>query len=73
MSDTQNNLGTDIAKVVTAPANIAAWGAILCDVGVFLQTNATDSVIGWVMAGGSLIGTACAILIPALNKKRVVK
>lgn len=73
MNDTPNNLGTDIAKVVTAPASVAAWGAILCDVGVFLQTNATDSVMGWVMAGGSLIGTACAVLIPALNKKRVVK
>lgn len=73
MNDAQNNLGTDIAKVVTAPASVAAWGAILCDVGVFLQTNATDSVMGWVMAGGSLIGTACAVLIPALNKKRVVK
>lgn len=79
MTDTNSNqtggegFTSDIVKVVNTPASVAAWGAILCDVGVFMQTNATDSAMGWIMAGGSLLGTVCAVLIPALNKKRVIK
>lgn len=56
-----------LETLIKSPKSIAGWGGLLVSVGSFVETNATDSITGWVIAGAGALSSILTIVLPALS------
>lgn len=68
MSESNSTGGVSwLDTLIKSPKSIAGWGGMLVAVGTFVETNATDSVTGWALAGASALTSLLTIVLPALS------
>ena len=72
MPDTSKDtdLSQDIKNVADAPTNVAAWGAVLVGLGVFIENGAGGSWSSWITGALPIALSGLTAILAAVRTKK---